>query len=95
MLLCQAGGREWRVRLVRCWGWCSRGDAFQDVEDDAGEVALEAAERFAAAFALGLLALQIGTGGRMRPRLRDRDPVEGAVELAVAFAVEPVTLPLA
>jgi hypothetical protein len=55
-------------------------------------LAFEAADRLAAALAFGLFALQVGTGGGMDARLRDRDSVEGAVELAVAAAVEAVAL---
>jgi len=58
-------------------------------------VALEAAKRFPAALTFGMLALQVGTSRRVHACLRDRDPVQGAVELAVAGAVEAVTLPLA
>jgi hypothetical protein len=39
-----------------------------------------------------LLALEIGASGRVDARLRDRDSVEGGVELPVATAVEPVAL---
>jgi hypothetical protein len=61
-------------------------------EDDAGEVAFEAAERFAAAFAFGAFAFEVGARVGVVARLRDRDPVERGVELAVAAAVETVAL---
>jgi hypothetical protein len=60
---------------------CQGGARFERVEDDAYELSFEAADRFAAALALGLFALEVGARGRMHARLRDRDPVESAVEL--------------
>lgn len=53
-------------------------------------MAFEAAQGFAPGLALGLLSLEELPGGRMDPALADRDPVQGAVELAVAAAVEAV-----
>jgi hypothetical protein len=53
-------------------------------------LSFEAAECFAATFAFGLFAFEVGAAGRVDTRLRDRDPVQRAVELAVAAAVEPV-----
>ena len=70
---------------------CQGGTRFQCVED-AGELAFEATDRFAAALAFGLFALEVSARGRMNARLRDRDPVEGRVELPVAAAVEAVAL---
>ena len=55
-------------------------------------MSFEAADRFAAAFPLGLFAGEVGACGRVHARLRDRDPVEGTVELPVAAAVEAVAL---
>jgi hypothetical protein len=55
-------------------------------------LAFEAAEGFAAALAFGLFALEVGTRGRVDAALGDGDAVEGAVELAVAAAVEAVAL---
>jgi hypothetical protein len=57
-------------------------------------VAFEAAEGFATALPFGLLAFEVGARGWVHARLGDRDPVQGAVEPAIAFAVEPVPLPL-
>jgi hypothetical protein len=74
--------------LLLCQDWVR----FQRVEDDACELAFEAADGFAAAFPFGLFAFEVGAGGGVVARLRDRDPVEGCVELAVAAAVEPVAL---
>jgi hypothetical protein len=56
------------------------------------EVALEAAHRLHAALALGFLALQVGAGLGVDPATGNRDDVQCAVELAVAAAVEAVTL---
>src|SRR5262249_36779933 len=67
-----------------------KGLAFGGRVDGAGELTLEAAERLATALALALLALQISAGRSVDAALGDRDPVQGAVELAVAAAVEPV-----
>jgi hypothetical protein len=52
-------------------------------------------DRLAAALAFGLFAFEVGTGGRVDTALRDRDPVQGAAESAVAAAVEPVASMLA
>ena len=71
--------------MLLCQGWAR----FECVEDEARELAFEAADRFAVALAFGLLALEIGVSRGMDARLRDGDPVQGAVELAVAAAVEP------
>src|SRR5215218_4346859 len=60
------------------------------VEDDADEQSFEAADRFAAAFAFGAFASEVGAGAGVGARLGDRDSVERCVELAVAAAVEPV-----
>jgi hypothetical protein len=45
-----------------------------------------------AALALGAFAFEVGARVRVVAGLRDRDPVERGVELAVAAAVEPMTL---
>jgi len=63
--------------------------------DGAGELSFEAADRFAAALSLGLFAREVGLRGRMQTGLGDRDPVERAVELPVAAAVEAVSSVLA
>ena len=88
MLLCQGryGSRRcrWRRRvLIVC---------FEGAVDGAGEVALEAAEGFLAALAFRLFAREVGARGRMVLALRDGDPVQRAVELAVARAVEAVAV---
>ena len=60
--------------------------------DAAGELSFEVAEGFAAALALILFAGEVGACGWVDARLCDRDSVQGAVELPVAAAVEPVPL---
>ena len=71
---------------------CQGGTRFQCVEDDADELAFEAADRFAAALAFCLFAFEVCACVGVVARLGDRDPVERAVELAVAAAVEAVAL---
>ncbi len=71
---------------------CQGGARFQRVEDDADEQSFEAAEGFAAALAFAAFALQVLACGCVVAGLRDRDPVEGGVELPVAAAVEAVSL---
>src|SRR5207247_2150117 len=71
---------------------CQGGTRFECVEDDADELAFEAADRFAAALPFCLFALEVGAGRGVVARLRDRDSVKGAVELPVAAAVEAVAL---
>ena len=55
-------------------------------------MAFEAAECFAAALVFSLFAFEVGLRGRVDAALGDGDAVEGAVELAVAAAVEAVAL---
>src|SRR5215469_17491626 len=59
-------------------------------EEVAGEVALDAAADLAVGFAFGATALDVGLGFRMAAHAADGDGVQGAVELAVAEAVEAV-----
>src|SRR5439155_16984622 len=73
-------------------GW---GQRWQDPEHDPGQVPLEAAKRLAAALALGLLAGEERSRRSVHAPLGNRDPMQGAVELTVALAVEAMTLPLA
>jgi hypothetical protein len=56
------------------------------------EVALEAAHRLDAGLAFGFLAGEIGASRRVDPAARDRDDVQGAVELAVAATVQAVAV---
>jgi hypothetical protein len=51
-------------------------------------VAFEAAQRFAAALALGLFACEVGGGVGIEAAFGDGEAVQRAVELAVAAAVE-------
>src|SRR6266545_6547370 len=51
-------------------------------------MSFEATERLHPTLALGLLSIEKRAGGRMHPTLGDGDAVKGAVELAVAAAVE-------
>jgi hypothetical protein len=67
-----------------------RGLLAQQPEHRPGEVALERTERFQAALAVRLFALQVGTGAGVAAALNDRDLVQRTVELSVAVAVEPV-----
>ena len=71
---------------------CQGGTRFQGVEDDADEESFEAADRFTATLAFGAFAFEVGACWLVDAGLRDRDAVEGGVELAVAATVEPVAL---
>src|SRR3954465_5803165 len=64
----------------------------QELPDAAGEVALEAAQGFAAGLAVGLLAREVGGGGGVEGSLGGGEAVQGAVELAVAAGVEAVAV---
>ena len=68
-----------------------RGLLAQQAEDGAREVALERAERFQAALARLLFALEVGARSGVAAALDDRDFVQRRVELAVAMAVEAVS----
>src|SRR5204863_2088585 len=93
LLLCQVEGAGRRVAVDRDAARAALGSAggdggrrvgLEQVPDAAGEVALEAADRFAAGLAFGLLAREVGVGLGVPPALGDREPVQRAVELAVA-----------
>jgi len=73
-------GARWRV----VGGW------LEEVPDAAGEMALEAPQRFAAALALGLTAGEIVGGGGVEASLGDGEAVQRTVELAVSTAVQSV-----
>ena len=77
---CRVGGRG-------CGGWW-----LEEFPDASGEVALEAAQRFAAGLAFGLLAREVGGGLGVETALADGEAVQRAVELAVAAAVEAVAV---
>jgi hypothetical protein len=58
-------------------------------------LSFEAADCFAAVLAFGLFPFEVAACGWVDAALGDRDPVQGAVELAVAAAVESVALSFA
>src|SRR5436190_23991358 len=101
LLLCQfeASGRGVAAdgdgaRPAR-FGACGDGGRWvglEEVPDAADEVALEAADGLAAGLALGLSAREVGGGLGVEASLGDGEAVQGAVELAVAAAVEAVAL---
>ena len=63
--------------------------------DAAGEVALEAAQCFAVGLAFAAFAFDVGLGFGVAAQPRDRDAVDGGVDLAVAAAVEPMAVGVA
>jgi hypothetical protein len=71
---------------------CQGRARFQGVEDDAGEESFQATECLTAALPFAALALELGACMGVMASLRDRDPVEGGVELAVSAPIEPVAL---
>ena len=62
----------------------------QQLPDAAGEVAFEAADRFAVGLAFGLFAGDERDCFRMAASAGDRDAVDGGVDLAVGAAIETV-----
>jgi hypothetical protein len=100
LLLCQVEAADRRVAVdcdAAVGAGCAGGDGgrgvgLEQVPDAAGEVALEAADRFAAGLAFGLLAGEVGDGLGIQSALGDRESVQRAVELAVAAAVEAVAV---
>src|SRR5438309_11697129 len=88
-----AHGRPWRrgrgcPRERGCWrgGWC------ECVVDLAGDVAFEAADDFAFAFAFGRAAGDVVDGGLVKAHAHDDGAVERAVGLSVSAVVESVAL---
>jgi hypothetical protein len=77
------------------FGWERTGDQPQDPEHDSGQVPLEAAKRLTTALALRLLARKERSRRSMHAPLGDGEPMQGAVELTVALAVEAMALLLA
>jgi hypothetical protein len=57
---------------------CQGGARFECVEDDASELAFEAADGFASGLAFAAFAFEIRAGGWVVARLRDRDPVRAS-----------------
>jgi hypothetical protein len=64
----------------------------KELPDAAGEVALEAADRFAVCLAFGLLARDELDGLGVTAGAGDGDAVDGGVDLAVAAAIEAVAV---
>src|SRR6187549_1727666 len=67
----------------------------QEAPDAAGEVALEAADRLAGAFAFAAPALDVLACRRVAAGAGDDHAVQRGVDLAVAAVVEPVALRVA
>ena len=68
-------GRGLTVVVVGC----------EELEDDAGEAAFEAAQGFGLGFALGQFLLVVGPSqGAGHPGLGDRDAVDRGVEVTIA-----------
>ncbi len=67
----------------------------EEVPDPAGEVALEAADRFSVGLAFGSFASDVVLRFGVAARAGDGDAVDRGVELAVAAAIEAVALCLA
>ncbi len=68
------------------------GERLQDPENGTGQVSLEAAKCLLAALALAFLAGEVVTRRPVPASLRDGDPVQGAVELAVAERIQAMAL---
>ena len=69
--------------------WLSRG-VFEELVDAAGDVSFEAAADVAAGFAFGEASGGVGLCFGVAAEPGEGDGVQGAVELTVASAVEPV-----
>ena len=67
----------------------------EQAPDAASEVAFEAADRFLFGLALGVSAVEVAACGGVSAGFGERDDVEGAVELAVAAAVQSVAFGVA
>src|SRR4051794_19736837 len=67
----------------------------EEMPDASGEVALEAADGFAGALAFGSFAVEVGAGLGVAAGAGDGDAVDRGVDLAVAAAVEAVTIGVA
>lgn len=89
----------WRMSYLSCWSQVADvGDGWwvgQQGEDLVGDVAFEAANRFAFEFALGGLLRDVGLGAGVHRHPDQGDGVDRAVRSAVAAAVEPVPVGLA
>ena len=67
----------------------------QESPDVADDVALEAADGFAGALAFGAAPGDVVLGLGVAAGAGDGDAVQGGIDLAVAAAIEPVSLRLA
>jgi len=76
-------------------GWWDGHGRVEQAPDSAGEVSFEAADRFSLGFAFAVSAVEIRAGRGVGPGAGERDDVQGAVELAVAAAVQAVALGVA
>ena len=63
--------------------------------DDVGKVTLEAARALRPGLSLGSLTLEVGSRRSVVARLREGHDVQGVVELAIAAAIEAVSLGVA
>src|SRR6266545_4025483 len=72
-----------------------RGGRLQQAPDVAGEVALEAADRFAGGLAFAASAFDVGAGLGVAAGAGDDDAVQRGVDLAVAALVEALSLGVA
>ena len=71
------------------------GDQPQDPEHDSGQVSLEAAQRLAPALSLGLFPSEERSRRSMHASLGDSEPMQSAIELTVALAVQAMAKLLA
>jgi hypothetical protein len=74
------------------WLSCSGGGRLEQAPDAAGEVALEAADRFAGALAFAASSGDVVAGLRVTACAGDDHAVQGRVDLAVAALIEPLAL---
>ena len=72
--------------------WAGFGAGAEQAVDGADEVAFEGAHGFSAGLAFAAAAGDVFAGGPVEAGLGERDHVQGGVELAVAGAVEAVSL---
>jgi hypothetical protein len=77
LLLCQAGHWRWRADLDSVVVVGAAGDQVEDVEDAPGELAFECSEGLLVGLAVGLVAGDVGLGGRVGVFRDDRDRVFG------------------
>jgi hypothetical protein len=73
----------------------TRGDRPHELEHHSGQVSFEAAERLAPALSLGLFPGEERSRRSVHASLGDGEPMQSAVELTVALAVQAMALLLA